>query len=67
MAFEVNYILYRIDLKVKKGELIAIVGAVGSGKSSLVAALMGEMVKLNGRVNVSVCCLITASTRFSMH
>ena len=49
-----KYKLNRIDLKVKKGELVAVVGAVGSGKSSLVAALLGETVKVNGNVNVSV-------------
>ena len=33
---------------------MAVVGAVGMGKSSLVAAILGEMVKLNGLVNVVV-------------
>lgn len=51
----------RIDLKIKKGELVAVVGAVGSGKSSFVSALLGEMVKVNGLVNVSVCLLIYQS------
>lgn len=41
-------------MKIKKGELIAIVGGVGSGKSSLVGALLGETVKVNGHINVSV-------------
>ena len=51
---------------------MAIVGAVGTGKSSLIAALMGEMVKLNGIVNLSVCfdnhifCNLTTCTRY-MH
>jgi ABC-type transport system involved in cytochrome bd biosynthesis fused ATPase/permease subunit len=48
---------------VKKGELVAIVGAVGCGKSSLVGALLGEMVKTGGSVNVLVgtcskCCVL---------
>lgn len=44
--------LKNINLAVKKGELVAIVGQVGSGKSSLISALLGDMEKLNGQVNV---------------
>ena len=44
-------ILQDINLTIKKGSLCAIVGSVGSGKSSLIGALMGEMVKVSGKVN----------------
>jgi ATP-binding cassette subfamily C (CFTR/MRP) protein 1 len=44
--------LKNINLKVKKGNLTAIVGSVGSGKTSVISALLGEMQKLNGFVNV---------------
>lgn len=44
--------LKNINMKVKKGNLTAIVGSVGCGKTSLVSALLGEMEKLNGKVNV---------------
>jgi ATP-binding cassette, subfamily C (CFTR/MRP), member 1 len=44
--------LKNINLRVKKGNMTAIVGSVGSGKTSLVSALLGEMQKLNGDVNV---------------
>ena len=49
-----------IDLSVKGGELVAIVGPVGAGKSSLISALLGEMDKLNGQVlmRVSVSLLL---------
>ena len=45
--------LKNINLSVKAGQLIAVVGQVGSGKSSLVSALLGEMDKLGGRVNTT--------------
>ncbi|KAG0212661.1 hypothetical protein BGX28_005857 [Mortierella sp. GBA30] len=40
--------LKNIDLKIPHGQLVAIVGAVGSGKSSLLNALVGEMRKTSG-------------------
>ncbi|KAI7889943.1 multi drug resistance-associated protein MRP [Mucor mucedo] len=43
-------VLSNINLKVKKGEVTAIVGRVGSGKSSLISALLGDTVKLEGDV-----------------
>jgi len=36
--------LKNIDLKVKKGQFICIVGKNGSGKSSLLNAVNGEMI-----------------------
>ena len=36
------------SLLVEQGELVAVVGAVGSGKSSLLAAILGEMNLLVG-------------------
>lgn len=38
-------------MQVKRGSLVAVVGTVGSGKSSLVSAYLGEMDKLSGKVN----------------
>jgi len=40
--------LQHIDLTVKSGSLVAIVGRVGQGKSSLLSALIGEMYKYQG-------------------
>ncbi|KAI8058986.1 metal resistance protein YCF1, partial [Gongronella butleri] len=45
-------VLANIDLAVKKGELTAIVGRVGSGKSSMISALLGETVKTAGKVTL---------------
>lgn len=39
-----------IDLKFDRNELVAIIGSVGSGKSSLLSALAGEMRKASGEI-----------------
>ncbi|TRY63541.1 hypothetical protein TCAL_05779 [Tigriopus californicus] len=44
-------VLTDIDLKISSGALIAVVGMVGSGKSSLLSALLGEMEKTCGTVS----------------
>eukprot|EP00948_MAST-09A_sp_MAST-9A-sp1_P001758 g1758.t1 len=43
--------LYIDELKVKKGELIGIVGSVGSGKSSFLMALLNEAQQTDGRID----------------
>ena len=45
---------FSIDLQIKEGSLVAVVGQVGCGKSSLLAAMLGEMDKLEGHVKVKV-------------
>ncbi|NXB70326.1 MRP7 protein, partial [Donacobius atricapilla] len=40
------------NLAVRKGMLLGVVGKVGSGKSSLLAAITGELIKQGGRVYV---------------
>ncbi|KAG9140525.1 hypothetical protein Leryth_022142 [Lithospermum erythrorhizon] len=45
-------VVKNLNFKIKKGELAAIVGTVGSGKSSLLAAILGEMQKCSGQVRV---------------
>nr|XP_020450128.1 multidrug resistance-associated protein 5-like isoform X2 [Monopterus albus] len=45
--------LHRIDLRIKKGSLVGICGGVGSGKSSLLSALLGQMTLLGGNVAAS--------------
>ncbi|CAL1526591.1 unnamed protein product, partial [Lymnaea stagnalis] len=52
-----SFSLKYISLQVIKGELLAVVGVVGSGKSSLLMALIGELpyeigqIALNGRIS----------------
>lgn len=41
-----------ISLDVKQGSMVAVVGTVGSGKSSLVASLLGELDRTAGSVRV---------------
>ncbi|KAJ7961836.1 ABC transporter [Quillaja saponaria] len=48
-----NSTLEGIELKVKGGMKVAICGTVGSGKSSLLSCILGEMQKLSGTVQIS--------------
>ncbi|KAJ6338477.1 hypothetical protein OIU76_008032 [Salix suchowensis] len=55
-------VLRNINLEIKKGELTAIVGTVGSGKSSLLASILGEMHKISGKVRVCGTTAYVAQT-----
>ncbi|XP_029933185.1 canalicular multispecific organic anion transporter 2 isoform X1 [Myripristis murdjan] len=44
--------LHNINVMVPQGSLLAVVGHVGCGKSSLISALLGDMEKLEGDVSV---------------
>lgn len=45
--------LSNIEFKVGRNELIAVIGTVGSGKTSLLAALAGDMRKTGGKVHMT--------------
>ena len=45
-----NFRLEQIDLTIRRGELLAVIGSVGSGKTSLISALAGDMTKIWGDV-----------------
>ena len=49
--------LRSINLNIKPGQLVAVVGHVGAGKSSLISAVLGEMEKMKGHVSVKVSSL----------
>ena len=39
-------------MRVNRGKLVAVVGQVGSGKSSLISAILGHMNKVSGQVKL---------------
>ncbi|XP_038631368.1 multidrug resistance-associated protein 5-like isoform X2 [Scyliorhinus canicula] len=44
--------LHNINLTVEQGKLVGICGSVGSGKSSLISAILGQLILLEGTVAV---------------
>lgn len=52
MPSEIKPTLDDINFQIKKGSLVAVVGQVGCGKSSLLSALLGDMQKLSGTVSL---------------
>ncbi|XP_058142359.1 ATP-binding cassette sub-family C member 6 isoform X2 [Dasypus novemcinctus] len=53
--------LQRITLTVPQGCLLAVVGPVGAGKSSLLSALLGELSKVEGSVSIKEAWVQNAS------
>ncbi|OJA12951.1 hypothetical protein AZE42_07484 [Rhizopogon vesiculosus] len=49
---DISAALEDINLTVRKGELVGILGRVGSGKSSLLSAIIGDMRKTEGEVTL---------------
>eukprot|EP01083_Nonionella_stella_P170003 577655_1 len=50
----VSFSLQNVSLDIEKGKLVAIMGSVGSGKSSLFEAILGEMKCVQGTMNVNL-------------
>ncbi|KAL2507648.1 ABC transporter C family member 14 [Forsythia ovata] len=55
-------VVKNLNFEIRKGELAAIVGTVGSGKSSVLASILGEMKKLSGKVRVCGSTAYVAQT-----
>lgn len=49
-----DFVLEPISLTIGRSELVAIVGSVGEGKSTLVASLAGQTRHMDGRVGISL-------------
>ncbi|DBA85738.1 TPA: hypothetical protein ACH3X1_005304 [Trebouxia sp. C0004] len=47
-----NLVLHEINLTVRSGDLLVVTGEIGAGKSSLLAALLGEMEQRCGHMRV---------------
>lgn len=54
-------VLRGIDLDIRTGALAAVVGMVGSGKSSLLGCILGEMRKFSGKVRTHLHLLISSA------
>ncbi|CEF71344.1 ATP-binding cassette sub-family C member 8 [Strongyloides ratti] len=50
---ETDSFLKNINMSIEKGSLVAIVGRTGSGKSSLLSSLLGEMTKEKGTIHIN--------------
>lgn len=59
--------LTNIELKAAPGSLTMVVGSVGSGKSSLLSALIGHMSKRDGKVSVGGKIAYVAQTAWVMN
>ncbi|KAG8136298.1 hypothetical protein E2320_009263 [Naja naja] len=47
-------VLYNIDLEIEKGKLVGICGSVGSGKTSLISAILGQAWILNSTLRDNI-------------
>ncbi|KAI1344554.1 P-loop containing nucleoside triphosphate hydrolase protein [Xylariaceae sp. FL0016] len=54
-----TFSLLNVNLSIKRGELLAVIGGIGSGKTSLLSAIAGDMRKTSGSVvwgsSMAVC------------
>lgn len=47
-----HFVLDNINLTINEGDLIGVIGPVGSGKSTFLAALIGELKKTRGTISM---------------
>ncbi|KAJ3061387.1 ABC transporter C member 13 [Podochytrium sp. JEL0797] len=46
-------VLVNLDLHIEKGTFVAVIGSVGSGKSSLLSAILGDLEKSAGKISTN--------------
>ena len=47
VSYDSYVTLKKIELQVKKGEFVCIIGDVGSGKSSILSTIIGDLIPIN--------------------
>ncbi|KAI1142928.1 P-loop containing nucleoside triphosphate hydrolase protein [Hypoxylon sp. FL0543] len=57
------FTLTDINVSIARGELVAVVGATGSGKSSLLCALAGQIPKIGGEATIGVASRAVCSQK----
>lgn len=60
-------VLTKVHMEVKVGSLTMIVGKVGQGKTSLLHAMLGELIKTKGDVRVNGTISYAAQSAFIMN
>jgi ABC-type transport system involved in cytochrome bd biosynthesis fused ATPase/permease subunit len=58
-----TFLSFSVNLDIKPGQLVAVVGTVGSGKSSLISAMLGEMENVHGHITIKVSGSVMEKTR----
>jgi ABC-type glutathione transport system ATPase component len=56
--------LREINMEVRRGELVTVIGRVGSGKTSLLNSMLGEMKHIAGHLNRNASALSYVSQRY---
>ena len=56
-SLKLFFLVFRcsVNMNIPSGSLVAVVGQVGCGKTTLLSALLGETERLSGKVYVKVC------------
>ena len=52
VKYGTNFVLRKINLEIKSGEIVTIVGPNGSGKTSLIKAIIGAVQPADGKINL---------------
>jgi len=60
-------VLEKLNISIQRGECIAIVGPVGSGKSALCNSILREMQMINGEMNVNGTIAYAAQTAWILN
>jgi len=61
------FALQDVTLEMRARQLVVICGVVGSGKTSLLEAILGEMVKVKGSIDVAGSCAYAAQVPWIMN